>query len=400
MARARVALGFTNTVDYEAVWDAAALERLMSKHGLVQSDVLPWPRIDTMRQLLGTVLWHFSQGSGCGQFVENGVLFDELLSCLTCKITLGGTAVRAALVLNRLGIDSVVHLVSTNEPTRRLLPPGVQAVCAAQSDTLYPHLSIQFPEGAQLHALGKVWTAPRSNRAIFTDDVDNASLPLTAAFFEKAQSCSALVLSSFDIIQDRTLLESRLADVQRRLAGCLDSWVFYEDAHFSHADFPNLICEHLLPLIDFYSLNEDEFCARCGRAVCFEDPGDVLRALEELRAKIPARCLILHTQYWALAYGQLAPQARDALKLACAVAATRFRLGDDWTLNDLAQTSRQPPYPQGVAMADHLTQFCSFPWAVQPGFTVTADVPTTIGLGDSFVGGFTAALCKNEKKLH
>lgn len=398
MIDAAVALGFTNTVDYEAEWNADTLNGLLKKYDLSKEDICPWPVIQTIRQLLGVILWHFSRGSGCGQFVENDAALEELLSGFHCRLTLGGTAVRAALVLERLGLGSVVHLVSTNQVTRQLLPPAVQSYCLSTKDTLYPHLSIQFPKGARLLAAGEEWVSPRSNRVIFTNDRTNADLPLVPAFFEAARNCSVLVLSSFDIIQDRQVLMERLAEVKSYLECCPhDGWTFYEDANFTNRQFPALICQELLPYIDFYSLNEDEFSARCNRHVNFEDSQDVLLALQEVHRQIPVRCLILHTQHWALAYGELAETARNALENGIAAATTRYRLGDDWTLNDLAQTRCSAKYQQGIQMAAGLAGRSTVPLVVQPGYFAETDSPTTIGLGDSFVGGFAAALYLQKK---
>ena len=89
--------------------------------------------------------------------------------------------------------------------------------------------------------------------------------------------------------------------------------------------------------------------------------------------------------------------AREALALGCAVASTRYRLGDDWTLSDINNALHGPHYPQAERFARELEALCPFGIAVQPGFEAHADAPTTIGLGDSFVGGFAAALARTPR---
>lgn len=393
-----IALGFVNTVDYEAVWDPAALETLIASSCVSPADIGPKARIRTLRDLLGSTLWHFSEGTGCGQYVEDPAALDALLDILCCRTTLGGTAVRAALALDRLGLTSLVHLVSSNAPTRRLLPASVETVCSGKGEVLSPHVTIQFPAGAQLHVSGRTLTAPRANRVIYTSDLDAARLEIAPAFFAQAADCRVMVLSSFDIVQSREILDARLDTVRRGLEALRDrAWVFYEDAHIAQSDFPSVILRALLPRIDVYSMNEDEFAARLGHPVDYGDPVDVSCALSQARALIPAPCLVLHTQCWALACGPLAGLMREALALGCAVASTRYRLGDDWTLSDINNALHGPHYPQAERFARELEALCPFGIAVQPGFEAHADAPTTIGLGDSFVGGFAAALARTPR---
>ena len=71
-----IALGFVNTVDYEAVWDPAALETLIASSCVSPADIGPKARIRTLRDLLGSTLWHFAEGTGCGQYVEDPAALD------------------------------------------------------------------------------------------------------------------------------------------------------------------------------------------------------------------------------------------------------------------------------------------------------------------------------------
>ena len=392
MSIPEVAFGFTNTTDYEMKWDSSYLESLACHYQLTLNHIIDHKRIGTMQELLGSIFFHFSQGTGCGMYVESQKLIDQVLSGGQSRVTLGGTAVRAALALNRLGCPSLVHLVSQNEDTLRLLPPQINWVCSQKGVTHYPHMAIQFPEGAQLKVAGRTLEAPRSNRVIYTSDLDNACLRITPKFFVLARDCKVMVISSFDIVQDRTILIRRLSTVRRLIDQHPIGWVFYEDAHFTHPGFPPLIWKVLLPAIHMYSMNEEEFFGYAGKILNLLSPEEVLQGLELVMKKIPVPCLIVHTRYWALAYGTLAETARAGLDAGITVAATRYKLGDDWTARDLQQTRLTPLQPEAIAFARRITASNAQPLVVYPCYDIRADHVTTVGLGDSFVGGFVSAL--------
>lgn len=390
-----VALGFTNTIDYEMVWDAALIQALCDEAGVKLEDVREHVSIHTMRELLGSFLYHFRLGTGLGAYVEDQMLLLRVLVDAQSHICLGGTAVRAAQVLSVMGHTTLLHLVSQNPETMQLLPKGASWVCSRDTVSLYPHLTLQFPKGACLTIEGERLTAPLANRVIYTKDEDNARLEITPAFFERAEGCRLMVLSSFDIVQDRELLLDRLAVVRRGLRSMRHRCaVFYEDAHFTHPDFPPLIHEALLACIDVYSMNEDEFACYAGHMVDLLSPAEVAAELEALAKKISVPCLVLHTRHWALAYGPHAQDVREALMQGIAVAGTRYRMGDEWTPLDVEQTRALPPQVQAVQFAKEIQVLLPGQVVCLPAFDLHPTTATTIGLGDSFVGGFASAFCQ------
>ncbi len=71
----------------------------------------------------------------------------------------------------------------------------------------------------------------------------------------------------------------------------------------------------------------------------------------------------------------------------CGVSATRYRLGDVFDASDLDDTGRLPRHPDGARVVAAVEG--SRPDAVGvAAVVVDTPTPTTIGLGDSFVGGF------------
>ncbi|KAA9106444.1 hypothetical protein [Microbacterium rhizomatis] len=123
-------------------------------------------------------------------------------------------------------------------------------------------------------------------------------------------------------------------------------------------------------------------------------PDEAAEALARVRPLIPAPTLVVHTKHWALAHGAGAGRWRDALEGASAMAATRFRVGDALTADEYEATIALPRQGAAVAFARALERRLGDDVAVVPSYFLDVAAPTTIGLGDSFVGGFIASLAR------
>ena len=129
-------------------------------------------------------------------------------------------------------------------------------------------------------------------------------------------------------MQDSALPEQRLDDLSaamRRLPA--DALVYYEDAGFYQRELSRLVRDRLLDRIDVYGMNEDELQEYLARPVDLLSPHDVTAALTEVHALIPARALVVHTKYWAIAVGPASGRHREALKSAVMTAANRYVIG-------------------------------------------------------------------------
>jgi ADP-dependent phosphofructokinase/glucokinase len=101
----------------------------------------------------------------------------------------------------------------------------------------------------------------------------------------------------------------------------------------------------------------------------------------------------VHTKYWALALGQRAASLRPSLVGGITMASTRYRLGDGFTADDYAVTGAMTPSPSAQRLTAEVAGLLGPDACVVPALDLTdVAAPTTIGLGDSFVGGFLAAL--------
>ena len=282
------------------------------------------------------MLAFLATGGGGERFVLSSEIVERFAAHFDVEVTLGGTGVRAGIALDRIGVPTVQHLVSIDDNIRRLLPPSMRVVSSATRDTLDPHLIVQYPQGAVVRLEGGEVVAPASNRLIFANDAPNREMAIAADLGEALAEASAFLVSGFNTMQDAALLDRRLQDVRaamRRLPP--SALVYYEDAGFYERSFAGLVRTRLMERIDVYGMNEDELQEYLGRPLDLLSPDDVVAALAEAHALIPAPALVVHTKYWAVAVGSEAARHRAALESATRTAATRYRLGDACRADDL-----------------------------------------------------------------
>lgn len=332
-------------------------------------------------------------GVGGERYVASSSVLESFAARFARRITLGGTNVRAAVVLSRLGLSSTVHLVSIDDHVRRLLPPQVSYLCSASSDSTDPHVIVQFPRGAEVRVADQVLQAPRANRLIYVHDLPNREMVLSPELGERLAAARVFLISGFNAMQDRDTLDRRLRTLREQMAGLRpDAVVVFEDAGYHVPEFSHRVRAELLDLIDVYGMNEDELQTHLGRALSLLDADAVAVALKQLQAVVPARMLVVHTAFWSLAYGSDAVRYRGCLQTATAVAGARYLRGDDFSEADYRSVRRGPSNPQGQVFAARLEALLPDEVVCVPSPQLETATPTTVGLGDSFVGGFVAAL--------
>jgi ADP-dependent phosphofructokinase/glucokinase len=385
-------LGLGGTVDFEIEWDSAVFERLIEAYGIGPDDLSLTVPVTDERSLVVTVLAFLERGVGGERFVASSDIVREFAARFRTRITLGGTGVRAGIAMESLGVPSVQHLVSIDDNVRRLLPASTTWISSAEEDSLDPHLIVQFAAGTRVASGAIDITAPHSNRVILANDPPNREMRLSADLAAALRGARAFLISGFNTMTDPALLESRLDELTTAMAelprGAL---VFYEDAGFYEPDFSARVRQRLLGRIDVYSLNEDELQGYLGTELDLLDPDAMATALVSARAIIPAPILVVHTRFWALALGAGAESYRSALMGAVTMAATRYRVGDGHAADDYADTSRLPAHDRGREFAAAIEERFPGGAVCVPAYAPATTAPTTIGLGDSFVGGFLAA---------
>ncbi|WP_067197730.1 ADP-dependent glucokinase/phosphofructokinase [Microbacterium sp. XT11] len=385
-----IVLGLGGTVDYELVWDAEVIGRLAREHGIRTAELTTTSPITDERSLLVTVLAFVAAGTGGERFVSSSEVVEQFTAHFDHAVTLGGTGVRAGLALDALGIPSVQHLVSIDDTVRRLLPKTISWICSAEEDTLDPHLIVQYPAGARVRLVDAHIESHGANRLIFANDPPNRRMLLADELAQTLRTAEVFLISGFNTMQDRDLLESRLDalhDAMRELPA--EALVYYEDAGFYTRSFAETVRRRLLGRIDVYGMNEDELQEYLGRSVDLLDPAEVVSALRDVRTVVPASVLVVHTRYWAIAVGTDAERHREALDSAVRVAATRYRLGDGFSAADVDLTASMPRHGGGVALVAEVERRDADAVGVA-AYALDVETPTTVGLGDTFVGGFLA----------
>jgi ADP-dependent phosphofructokinase/glucokinase len=286
-----------------------------------------------------------------------------------------------------------VHLVAMDDNVRGQLPPEVSYLCSAVEDSTDPHLIVQFPKGARVRVGDVELQAPRANRLIYVNDPPNSELLISPQLGEVLRTAALFLLSGFNAMQDSATLDTRLRELRTHMrslpAGAV---VVYEDAGFHVPALSQQIRDGLLDLIDVYGLNEDEMSDYLGRQVKLLDPEAMAGALKELHDLIPARTFVVHTKFWSLALGATAHTYRNALHAGNAMSGARYLHGDDFTEADYREVSQRLPRQDGRTSAAAIEALLPGQVCCEPAYHVSSPTPTTVGLGDSFVGGFLSAL--------
>lgn len=386
-------LGLGGTVDYEIVWDAAVLERLALAHGVTAAELDPGVPVVDERSLLVSALALLREGRGGERFVASARVLEEFAAHFRHVTTLGGTCVRAALAMAKVGVPSTVHLVSIDDTVRALLPSEVSWVCSATQDSTDPHVILQYPAGAVVRLPDAQLVARHPNRLIYVNDLPNRELVLVPELDELVAGARVFLASGFNTIQDAAILEDRLHRVRRAIAGRpAGSIAIFEDAGSHDPAHGRRVRDVMAGVVDVYGMNEDELFGYLDGPFDLLDPDAVERALRDAAALIPAPVLVVHTKNWAVALG--AGSWRPALEGGVTMAATRFRVGDALDADEYAATERMPRQPAAVGFAVELERRFAGAAVCVPAFELDVASPTTIGLGDTFVGGVIAALAR------
>ena len=389
----QIVLGLGNNTDYEIVWNSQVFEHLIVEYGITVSELCTNKVIASICDLVVSILGFLKSETGGERFVTSPQIILDFASLFQYKITLGGTSVRAAIAMRKLGYTSALHLVTMNDHVRKLIPQESPCVCSNDRDSLYPHLIVQYCKDTCVQAGDISIRTKQSNRMIYVNDDDNLLMKLAHGFASLAADTRVFLISGFNAMHSSDLLAERLETLLEIIASLpSDALVFYEDACFHDPTLSVQVHKALSDVIDIYSLNENELQEYLGREIALLDAVDVYAALKDLSRLIPVPLFVIHTQYWALAFGSHADRYAKALQGGISLATTRFRCGDDFSRSDYLETERLPAQAEGVQFAAALSKLAGDMVCCIPVVQVNETRVTTIGLGDAFVGGFLPAL--------
>jgi ADP-dependent phosphofructokinase/glucokinase len=396
----KIVLGLGDNIDYEIRWDSSIIEQLIHDYNLEARDITTNLDIKTERDLLITIIGFLKENTGGERFVSEAAVIERFSGLFEKKITVGGTSIRAAIAMAKLGHPSALHLVTINEHVKRLLPQTCSWICSNNNPSSYPHLIVQYHANTRIDSNDIHLKTSRANRVIYTNDLDNEQLPIHPDLAELLADAEVFLISGFNSIQNMMLAEDRLQTIREILQKLPPHvTVFLEDACYHRPEIGEIIRKNLIKYIDIYSLNEDELENYCKRPVILTNPDDMRKALEELHIIIPCDLLVVHTRFWALAYGKQAASYKKALLGGITMATTRFRFGDDFTQENYIETGRLLTEEKGTLFAQEIQHVLGSMVCCIPSFFVPEQDVTTIGLGDAFVGGFLPTLTGQGRAL-
>ncbi|HML51614.1 MAG TPA: ADP-dependent glucokinase/phosphofructokinase [Propionicimonas sp.] len=389
----QLVLGLGGCVDFEITWNASVLADLAREHHIGLADLDPAVPIQDERSLVCSLLGFLAADQGGERFVSSSQIAIDFADRFGYRVSLGGTCVRAAMAIAKLGVPSLVHLVSIDDNVRRLLPATVDYVCSAAEDSLDPHVIVQYPAGATVSVIDGEVHSTHPNRIIYVNDPPNRDLVLSEDLPAALTEARAFLPAGFNVMTDPELLRQRLSFLQAAMRRLPDeAVVFYEDSGFHDPALRSIVSREFSGRIDVHSLNEDELQSYLGRQIDLLDAPEVKQALADFFHEFSiAPTVVVHTQYWALAFGRNPQRYCDALAAAIDLAGVRYRNGDDFTTDDLAAVRALPVRPDGQQFAEQLAAVMGPSVCCVPTRLIDTDTPTTIGLGDTFVGGFLAA---------
>jgi ADP-dependent phosphofructokinase/glucokinase len=235
--------------------------------------------------------------------------------------------------------------------------------------------------------------APFPNRLIYVNDPANEALLLSDELGSLLRDARVFLISGFNAVRDQGMLDQRLSTLRSHMQNLPpEAVVYYEDAGFHQPAFSHRVRKTLLDVIDVYGMNEDEMQSYLGHAVDLLSVTEVERALKSLQAFIPVPTVVVHTKYWSAALGERAAEYAEPLNDGIVIASTRYSYGDEHTDQQYELMRSRPRRTEALEFAAALEDDMSGAVRCLPGFHLDVAEPTTIGLGDTFVGGFLAAV--------
>ena len=389
-----LSLGLNNGIDYEVVWNGEILGTLINRYKIQEEHIRSYNQITTIEDLIGSILFYLRDGKGGAVHVADIAIIHEFSKFFEYNLTIGGAGTRAAIVLDKLGIQSNVHLVSNNDVIQERLPKTIKVFCGNENESFYPHLIIQFPIGGSVKTQNISITTQRANRIMYIHNPDIDNLPLSEDFFKAAGKTNVMLIGGFTSMSDLDEALVRVAQASKYIDSYItpQTLVYYENSSPPRGFKKELlqVWRLIVAKSQIFGLNEDELQLIIQRTIDITDPSQILCALNDLSTLIPCKNYVIHTKYWALAYGDNPDIYESSLRSGIGLATTRLCHGDAVTQARVDEIMGYPLDPIGDMFAQSINSsplICCV-----PSFLVKQKNLTTVGLGDTFVAGFVAEL--------
>lgn len=396
-----IVLGLGGCLDSELVLDASRLQALVDHHDISLPEVRQPAELRAERDLLISVLDFLRDGVGGERYVSTVDAVLDFESHFEHVTTLGGTNVRAGRTLALLGHPNLLHVPGREETFESLLVDGSTVPPQTPPAEYVPHLIIQYPEGLSIELQDGTLEAVHSNRVILVHDPVSELTPFHDDLPEWLQPGGVLVLSGLNSIRDEEILDARLCTLRRMLDHAPTGLrVFYEDSDYHVPAFRRRVWSELATRASVISMNEDELASFTGAPVDVTDAAQIAAAVTAVLENMPRGTLVVHSKYWSLAAGAHAPALEPALESGNLAAGARFLYGDRAQQSSMDAVRALPRSLQGDDIAKSLPALLDVPVAVAPARVLRTARPTTIGLGDTFLGGLLAGVVTSGAALN
>lgn len=415
----RVVMGYTSDLDVVLEWNGEAFSRIARDFLTEEPRYAAGDRIDSMEDFARIVL-HFLAGGAGGEIdIASPEVCDYLEQHFETAYALGGTCAQGAAALGAVGFPVTAYVTDRSKAVcermdragMRLYANGRVAPLAecASGELPVKHIILQYPKDYQLTVRGRTYTAPVSNRLILDFDTIHKLLPIEPGFLawceENARNIYALCVSGFNGILDPAILAKRLDELTRHYAAFRaqspETPIYLEGAYYLNPEVKDLAFEALARSIDILGMNEEELvehAARFGLETEKEELASILKSLNCLLARYPAKGIVMHTKDYSMYYGAELPGVDFAKGLALGnlMSGTRARTGRYGTREDCLETLKTLPLSEtGLKMAAALERADTFGRFVSLVPTRYMEHPKyTIGLGDTFTAGMLTAFIR------
>ncbi|RCW52208.1 ADP-dependent glucokinase/phosphofructokinase [Halanaerobium sp. ST460_2HS_T2] len=404
------AMGYTSNLDLISDFNVQKFNQLINDElpELSIKDIEIADKIDSVEKLIKTITYFCANGIGGEVDIEDEKVLKKYFDW---EYGIGGTAVQAAMALATIKCPSIVHLTEKSKEMCELLAdPEVYTVLdngklehtdQIKSNTENEiHFIIQFKKGDIIQLKDQEIKIPDSNRLIITQTSINENLPLSDSYFKyienNAEKISSNVLSSFNVIQDKSILLDRLKYIKKHLNKFREKnnsgIVFFEDAHYHNLEIKKLCMENIYPQVDILSLNEEELDYTLkfyDFPVEIENIISCVKGAEYLRDKFGIKKgVIVHTKDYSMYVGQkLEIDIEEGLIYGNLLATAKAKHGFYGNIQQISELFDLELSPRGVKARKEIeNSIYSDQVVIVP--TKYIDKPKyTVGLGDTFVAG-------------
>ncbi len=404
------------------------IERAGKEETLRYSDELP-EKITSVPQLLGSILWSVKRGKASELFVESCSTRFYMKRWGWDELRMGGqVGIMANLLGGVYGVPVIVHVPQLSRLQAGLFKEGPIYVPGVEDGKLrlvHPgdfkgdeesciHYIYEFPRGFRIFD----FESPRENRFIGSADDYNATLFIRDEFRERFDEIASKVdLAIMSGLQ--ALTRENYREPFETIRGHLE--VLNEKnipAHLEFAFTPDeTVRNEILKLLpEFWSvgLNEVELASimevmgekGLAEKLLAKDPVDpiaVTEAMLRLAKETGVRRIHFHTYGYYLALTDYRGEfVRDALLFAALAAASKAKLGDVPSINEVVQAMGVPvnekvkpvegTLAEEYGMRGGIAEVDNYQLAFVPT-KIVAKPKSTVGIGDTisssaFVGEF------------